>query len=114
MLVTQPGWFRFVGISAAGAMNIVETAVILMDDCNAGTCVDSAQAFGMTELDVCLDYGLHTFVVASNTTAPTAFMNIGLVCLTCEDAAASGFECVHCGTVDADRNDWSDVKSMYR
>lgn len=112
--VTTPGWIRFSGISAAASWDIVETAIILMDDCGAATCLESAQSMGMTDLDLCLNVGVHTFVVASNTTAPTAFMNTGIQCLSCEDANAYGFECVYCGSVGSDRAAWGELKSRFR
>jgi len=112
--VTQAGFYVFGGISADAAWSYVDTAIMLMDDCNAGTCLSSLQTDHMTELYTCLDAGTHTFVVASNTTVPTAFMNIGFGCYTCEDAEASGFECVHCGTVSDESSTWGSVKSMFK
>ena len=112
--VTEPGWKHFAGISASASMSIVDTAIILMDDCNAGTCLGSTQALGMAELDVCLGLGTFTFVVASNTTAPTAFMNIGLLCPTCEDAVAYGFECSYCGTVSSEASSWGSLKARFQ
>ncbi len=111
--VTTPGWIRFTGISASSSGVIVDTAIMLMDDCGALSCLDSVQGSHQTDLDTCLDVGVHTFVVASNTTAPTAFMNIGIVCLTCEDAVTYGFECVYCGTVGGEASPWGAVKALF-
>ncbi len=112
--VTTPGWYTFIAISAAASWNVVPSAVMLMDDCGAGTCLDSVTAPDQAQLEMCLDTGTHTLVVASDTTAPTAFMNIGLFCHTCEDAVAYGFECVHCGTVSAEDLRWGEIKSRFR
>jgi hypothetical protein len=68
----------------------------------------------MAELDVCLDVGAHTFVVASHTTAPGAFMNIGIICPTCEQAQTAGFPCPYCDTVGNEGASWGAVKSQYR
>ncbi len=111
--VAQAGWIRFSGISASSSGNIVDTAIMLMDDCAAGTCLASVQGNHMTDLDTCLDVGTHTFVVASNTTAPTAFMNIGIMCPTCEDAGVYGFECIYCGTIDSAGSTWGSVKARF-
>ncbi len=111
--VTNPGWIAFRGISAASSWNIVETAIILMDDCSAGTCTNSVQGMGLMQLDVCLDVGTYSFVVASNTTASTAFMNIDLQCLTCEDAVAYGLGCSLCQTVDNEDEAWGSVKARF-
>lgn len=112
--VTTPGWYRFVAISASSSWNIVPSAVILMDDCGAGTCLASVQNTGTAELDMCLDVGTHQVVVASATTAPTAFMNIGLACLTCAEAETYGFECSFCGTVGSETGTWGYLKSIFR
>lgn len=112
--VTTPGWYVMQGTSAAGTWNVVETAFILMDDCGAATCIDSAVSMGVTTLDMCLDIGTHTVIVASNTTAPTAFMNIGMACPTCAEAQTYGFECVHCGTVSTEVGGWGELKAMFR
>jgi hypothetical protein len=111
--VTVPGLFIFSGISAAASQVIVDTAIILMDDCAAGTCLDSAQSSGVTDLSVCLDAGTHTFVVASNTTAPTAFMNIGISCPSCVDANNWGFTCVFCQPVDNEDGTWGSMKGHF-
>ncbi len=89
---------------------------MLMDDCNAGTCISSATSpDGVASLMTCLDSGTHTFVVASNTTDPTGFMNVGLDCgWTCEDAETFGFPCIHCDTVDSKTTMWGDLKAQYR
>ncbi len=112
--VAQPGFYIFAGISASSSWNYVDTAIILMDDCNAGTCINSIQSDGGAELYTCLDVGTHTFVVASNTTVATAFMNISFDCYTCEDAEGSGFECIHCGTVGDESSTWSSVKARFQ
>lgn len=112
--VTTAGWVRFSGISASASMTIVPTAIMLMDDCAAGSCISSAQGTGMVDLDTCLDVGAHTFVVASNTTAPTAFMNIGISCQTCAQAETFGFVCPYCDAVGDDDASWGTVKSLYR
>lgn len=112
--VTEPGLVAFSAVSAASSMNIVETAVILMDDCNAGSCLDSVQTLGMAQLAVCLDVGSHRFVVASNTTAPTAFMNTGIACFTCAEAVSYGYDCVLCQTVDDETTAWGSVKARFR
>ncbi|MBU2499988.1 hypothetical protein KJ682_01530 [bacterium] len=112
--VTTPGWYRFAAVSASSSMNIVPSAVILMDDCGAGTCLASVENSDMAELDMCLDVGTHQVVVASDTTAPTAFMNIGLFCLTCAEAETYGFECSFCGTVGSEAGTWGNLKSSFR
>jgi hypothetical protein len=112
--VTQPGFYAFQGISAAASQVIVDTAIILMDDCGAATCVSSEQSDGVTGLLVCLDVGTHTFVVASNTTASTAFMNIGFQCLTCAEALANEFDCPLCNTVKTETNTWGFMKMLFR
>ena len=112
--VTQPGFYVFGGVSASSSWNIVDTAIMLMDDCNAGTCISSLQTDGVTELYACLDVGTHTFVVASNTTVATAFMNIGFGCHTCVEAEAVGFECAHCGTVSNESSTWGSVKTRFQ
>jgi len=118
--IATPGVYAFSGLSAydPGAIppNVVDTTIMLMDDCGAGTCLDSATASGgMATLLACLDAGPHLFAVASNTTDPDGFMNIGLNCaLTCEDAEAIEFPCVHCGTVDGETETWGAVKARFR
>lgn len=111
--VTEPGFYRFSGISGASSGNTVDTAIILMDDCGAGTCVDSAQGGGQVDLDTCLDAGTYTFVVASNTTASTGFMNIGLLCPSCVDVIAAGIECVYCEPVGSENESWGSVKGHF-
>ena len=118
--IATPGFYAFSGLSAydpgAFPANIVDTTIMLMDDCVAGTCIDSAtSSSGTANLLVCLDAGTHLFVVASNTTDPDGFMNIGLNCtLTCEDAEAIEFPCVHCGTVGNETKAWGAVKERFR
>lgn len=112
--VTQAGWIRFVGTSASSSMVNVATALMLMDDCAAGTCLSSTQSSGLAELDVCLDVGTHTFVVASNTTAPGAFMNIGISCQTCAQALTFGFPCPYCDPVGDAGAAWGSLKAQYR
>lgn len=109
----EAGYIAFAGISAASSGNIVETAILLMDDCGALTCMDSVQGNGMMQLEACLDAGTYTFVVASNTTASTAFMNIGLLCPSCADIVAGGITCVYCQPVELDGHSWGSVKSRF-
>lgn len=112
--ITQAGWVRFAGVSAASSGVYVATAIMLMDDCAAGVCIASTQNSSMAELDVCLDVGSHTFVVASHTTAAGAFMNIGIICPTCAQAETAGFPCPYCETVGNEDASWGSVKSQYR
>ena len=112
--VAQPGWIRFVGVSAVSSGAHVTTAIMLMDDCAAGTCLASTQDLDLAELDVCVDAGTHTFVVASHTTAPGAFMDISMACLTCAQAQAYGFPCPACEVVGNEGAVWGAVKSRFR
>lgn len=112
--ITDPGFYGFSGVSAASSFNIVNTALILMDDCGAGTCLDSVQSSGMAQMTMCLDAGVHKIVVASNTTAATAVLNVGLSCFTCQDAIDYGYECVYCGSVATEQGDWGTIKSRFR
>jgi len=99
---------------AQGGQEATTTAVMLMDDCAAGTCVSSAQGNSVTDLGVCLDAGTYTFVVASQTTLPTAIVNMGFACLTCAQAEAYELDCPYCGTVGNDSTDWGSLKLQYR
>jgi len=112
--VTQAGFYALSAISISSAWNFVDTAVMLMDDCNAGTCISSHQTDHQTDLYTCLDVGTHTFVVASNTTAATAGIVIDFGCYTCDDAEFFGFECVHCGSVSNVNSTWGSVKAIYK
>ena len=111
--VAQAGWIRFAGASASASMAYVDTAIMLMGDCAAGTCLASEQSPGLTELDVCLDVGTHTFLVASHTTAPGAFMNIGLACQTCLQAEQYGFPCPYCNAVADEGTTWGSLKARF-
>jgi hypothetical protein len=112
--VAQAGWFQFSATTGVGFGTTVATAVLLMDDCAAGTCVSSAQSTSVTDLGACLDVGTYTFVVASQTTAPTAVVNMGLACLTCAQAESYGLVCPYCGTVGNDSTVWGSLKLQYR
>lgn len=112
--VTQAGWVQFSATTGVGFGTTVTTAVMLMDDCAAGTCVSSAQGNGVTDLGVCLDVGTHTFVVASQTTAPNAIVNMGVACLTCAQAESYGLVCPYCGAVGNDGAAWGSLKLQYR
>lgn len=112
--VAQAGWVQFSATTGVGFANIVTTAVILMDDCAAGTCVSSAQSNGVTDLGACLDVGTHTFVVASNTTAANAVLNMGIACLTCAQVDSYGLVCPYCGTVSDEGAAWGSLKLQYR
>lgn len=112
--VAQAGWIRFVGASASASMAFVDTAIMLMGDCAAGTCLAGVQDTGLAELDVCLDVGTHKFLVASHTTAPGAFMNIGLSCQTCLQAEQFGFPCPYCNAVADEGTTWGSLKGTYR
>jgi hypothetical protein len=60
--VTQAGFYVFSGTSASSSWVYVDTAIMLMDDCNAGTCISSLQTDSVTHLYTCLDVGTHIFV----------------------------------------------------
>jgi len=115
--VAVGGWMSF-GAIAASSPNPgtgVATAVILMDDCASGTCVTSEQSTGVTQLNVCLEPGSHTFVVASQTTAPGAVINMGLNCITCEQAESYGLgACAACGAVSIESENWGSLKSRFK
>ena len=116
----QQGYFGYVNgipgevICGVGFGTTVATAILLMDDCSAGTCVSSAQSTGVTDLGACLDVGTYTFVVASQTAAPNAVVNMGLACLTCAQAESYGLVCPYCGTVGNDSTVWGSLKLQYR
>ncbi len=112
--VAQGGYFLFSAVTGIAFATTTNTDIMLMDDCSAGTCVSSVQGDGVTDLSVCLDAGTHTFVVASQTTLPTAIVNMGFACLTCEQAEAHGVVCSYCGTVGNDSTDWGSLKLQYR
>lgn len=114
--VTTGGWVDFAATVATGPGASVATAVILMDNCAAGTCVASEQSTGVTQLDVCLEPGTHTFVVAAHTTAPNAIGNMGLMCLTCAQAETMGLTgCPACGgTVSTQEESWGSLKARFK
>jgi hypothetical protein len=114
MTTAQAGWVQFAGVSALGSGVHVNTVIILMDDCAAGTCVTSAQGLSMAELGVCLEAGTHTFVVASQTAAPGAIMNISAACLTCAQTEAYGLSCPACQVVGNEDAAWGTLKTHYR
>ena len=112
--VTQGGWVRFLAIAGEGISVHYTTKVILMDDCGAGTCVDSAQSNGITELDSCLEAGTHTYIVATNSTAPTAAIQMDLLCLTCEQAQTIGLTgCAACDPVSDESSSWGSFKARF-
>lgn len=113
--VTTGGWVDFAATAGTGPGAGVATAVILMDDCAAGTCLASEQSTGVTQLDVCLEPGTHTFVVAAHTTAPGAILNMGLMCLTCVQAETMGLTgCPACGgAVPGEDESWGSVKARF-
>jgi len=115
MTLTEPGWVGFQGISAvSGQPGFVQTTIMLMDDCGAGTCLDSATSGSIAELIVCLDAGTHTVVFASQTQDPNGFFNIGASCVSCEDAAGGGYFCDICQAVGNDALPFGELKSMFR
>jgi len=113
--VAQGGWVRFVATAGTGPGATLTTKIILMDDCGAGTCVDSAQSNGVTELDACLEAGSHTYVVATNSTAPNAALNMDLVCLTCAQAESLGLTgCPACSPVGDEAASWGSLKARFQ
>lgn len=113
--VAQGGWLRFVATAGTGPGASLTTAVILMDDCGAGTCVDSAQSSSVTELDACLEAGTHTYVVATNSTLPNAILQMDLVCITCEQADLLGLTgCPACSPVGDEAASWGSLKALFK
>lgn len=112
--VAQGGWVRFVATAGTGPGSPLTTKIILMDDCDAGTCADSAQSGGVTELDACLEAGTHTYVVATNSTSPGAALNMDLVCLTCAQAGELGLTgCAACDPVSDEASSWGSFKARF-
>jgi hypothetical protein len=114
--VTTGGWVAMAAVSAASASpgTWVDSAIILMDDCGAGTCVTSTQSTGVTQLNVCVEPGVHTFIIASHTTAPGAVVNFSPACFTCEQADGNGFgPCAACGAVSTEPESWGSLKSRF-
>jgi len=112
--VTQAGYMAFQGISASSAGNIVATTIMMFDDCGTDTCLDSATSpDGIASLELCLDVGTYKFLVASDTTAPGAFMNIGLSCFDCADVIQWGISCVYCDPVSNEPQSWGSLKSTF-
>lgn len=112
--VTQGGWLRFVATAGTGPGATLVTKIILMDDCSGDTCVDSAQSNGVTELDSCLEVGSHTYVVATQSTAPNAAINMGLMCLTCAQAQTIGLTgCAACDPVSDEASSWGSFKARF-
>ncbi len=114
LTTAQAGWVQFSGISALISGTHVTTVIMLMDDCAAGTCLASAQGPDVVDLGVCLEAGTHTFVVASQTAAPTSIMNLGAACLTCAQAQSYGIACPACDAVGDVGADWGSLKALYR
>ena len=114
--LTTGGWVHFAAAAASGGPGTgVANAIYLMDDCGAGTCTDSAQSSGVADLIVCLEPGIHTFVVATTTTVPGAVINMGMNCLTCEQADTYGLgACAACGAVSVERESWGSLKSRFQ
>ncbi len=110
----QAGWYVLAGASASASMVFVDTAFMLMSDCSAGTCLASTQSSGVAQLNVCLDAGVHTFVVASHTTVPGAFMNVTLGCQTCAQAETAGFPCPYCNAVAEEGVTWGSLKARFQ
>lgn len=109
----QAGVYVLGGASASASMVFVDTAIMLMSDCSAGTCLASVQNSGVAQLNACLDVGVHTFVVASHTTAPGAFMNVSLSCLTCAQAETAGIACSYCNAVADEATSWGSLKARF-
>jgi len=114
LTTAQAGWIQFSGISALISGTHVTTVIMLMDDCATGTCHASAQGPDMVDLGVCLEAGTHTFVVASQTAAPTSIMNIAAACLTCAQAQSYGIACPACDAVGDVGTAWGSIKTQYR
>lgn len=113
--VAQGGWVRFVATAGTGPGATLTTKIILMDDCGAGTCVSSAQSNSVTELDACLEAGTHTYIVATNSTAPNAVLNMDLVCLTCAQAESLGLTgCPACSPVGDEAASWGSLKAQFK
>lgn len=115
--MTTGGWVDFAATAGLGPGSPVATDVMLMDDCAAGTCLAVERSSGgVTQLDVCLDVGTHTFVVATQTTAPGAAINMGLMCLTCAQAETLGLTgCPACGgAVPGESESWGSLKARFK
>lgn len=113
--VTQGGWVRFVATAGQGISTHYTTKVILMDDCGAGTCVDSAQSNGLTELDSCLEAGTYTYIVATNSTAPAAVLQMDIICLTCAQGELLGLTgCAACNPVSDESSSWGSFKVRFK
>lgn len=113
--VTQGGWINFAATTPTGFGASALTAIMLMDDCAAGTCVSSIQSSGVAQLDACLEPGTHTFVVASNSTAPTAYLQMDIVCVSCEQAGTWGYPaCPACNPVGDEAASWGSLKARFK
>lgn len=113
--LTEPMLINFAGLSAVSGQGFVATEILLMDDCAAGTCAESAySAASMAELITCLDTGTYTFVVASQTQSPAGFMNIGLFCATCQEAVDAGYTCELCMAVGNEAVPFGELKARFR
>lgn len=113
--VAQGGWVRFLATAGTGPGATLVTKIILMDNCGAGTCVDSAQSNGVTELDACLEAGTHTYVVATNSTSPSAAINMDILCLTCAQAGTLGLTgCAACEPVSDEASSWGSFKVRFK
>ena len=113
--MAQGGWVHFVATAGIGINTQITAAIIQMGDCGAGTCIDSAQSGGVTEFDACLDTGAHTFIVATNSTAPNAILNMDLMCLTCAQAETMGLVgCPACGAVGDETSSWGSLKAQFK
>lgn len=115
--VTTGGWMAMAAASASSVNpgTGVASAIILMDDCGAGTCVTSTQSTGVAQLNVCLEPGVHTFIIASHTTAPGAVVNFSPACITCAQAETYGLGlCAACGAVSTEPESWGSLKSRFK
>jgi hypothetical protein len=114
--VTTAGVYAVSATGGTGQFGVfLEAAILQMDDCGAGTCLDSAMVTtGAAQLTLCLDAGAYTFVAAVHGTAPTDIISTGMQCITCADALQGGFSCSYCDPIGANNPNWSSLKGRFQ
>jgi hypothetical protein len=113
--ITQGGWVNFTAGTSTGVGSSAQTAIMLMDDCGAGTCVSSIQSDGLVHLLSCLEPGTYTYVVASDSTSPTAYLQMDITCVSCEQAETWGYPvCPACNPVGDEAANWGSLKAQFK